>query len=307
MNPIEISHITKDYGSQKGVFDVTFQVREGEIMGFLGPNGAGKTTTIRQLCGFLRPDSGHLRILGMDCFSRASEIAEHFGYLPGEIAFLDSMRADEFIRFVARMKGLKDCGRAAELSERFAFDPRSKIRRMSKGMKQKLGIICAFLHDPKILILDEPTSGLDPVMQKVFVELLLEEKKREKTILMSSHIFEEFEKTCDRAAVIRNGRLLSVDRISSLKSARQKTLCLTLETPQMAQGLAAQLKELPGTACSGMVCSVTGSHVELTVLGSIDAYLKLFARYTVLDMDIRTPSLEEWFLHYYDEKQEAAI
>lgn len=296
MNAIEISHITKDYGAGKGVFDVTFEVKQGEVMGFLGPNGAGKTTTIRQLLGFIRPDSGSLQILGRDCFLHADEIAKNLGYLPGEIAFIDSMSAAEFIRFAAQMKGMTHPGRTKELLERFELDPRGKIRRMSKGMKQKLGIICAFMHDPDILILDEPTSGLDPLMQNAFVELLLDEKKRGKTILMSSHIFEEIEKTCDRTAIIRSGKLMSVERIESLKNSKRKTIILELETYAEAKQFAEQLLTSLGTNVSS-----DGNSVVLTVSGAIDPYLKLFSQYHVLDMDIRTPGLEELFMHFYDE------
>ena len=199
-NIIEIDHITKDYGNGRGVFDISFQVKKGEVLGFLGPNGAGKTTTIRQLMGFLRPDSGSVQILGMDCFHDAHKIAGSLGYLPGEIAFIDAMTGIKFIRFIANMKGMKDLGRAPELMERFELNPSAKIKKMSKGTKQKIGIICAFMQDPDILLLDEPTSGLDPLMQNEFIDLILEEKERGKTILLSSHIFEEVERTCDRAA-----------------------------------------------------------------------------------------------------------
>ena len=226
MSIIDIQHITKDYGEGRGVFDVSFQVHKGEVMGFLGPNGAGKTTTIRQLMGFLKPDSGNVRILGMDCFHDAHKIAGSLGYLPGEIAFIDSMSGTEFIRFIARMKEMKDTGRADELMKRFALDPSTKIKKMSKGTKQKIGIICAFMQDPDILLLDEPTSGLDPLMQNAFIELILEEKKRGKTILLSSHIFEEIEKTCDRAAIIRNGRLVAVEDMEHLAKNKQKLIDL---------------------------------------------------------------------------------
>ena len=155
MSVIEISHITKDYGKGRGVFDVSFSVHKGEVLGFLGPNGAGKTTTIRQLMGFIRPDSGKLSILGKDCFQEADQIQKSLGYLPGEIAFIDSMNGMEFIRFVAKMKGMKGLGRSQELMERFELDAMGKLKKMSKGMKQKIGIVCAFM-DPaaEILILD---------------------------------------------------------------------------------------------------------------------------------------------------------
>lgn len=295
MNAIEIHHITKDYGNGKGVFDVSFSVRQGEIMGFLGPNGAGKTTTIRQLMGFIRPDSGSLSILGKDCFSQADVISGKLGYLPGETSFIDSMEASEFIRFVSQMKGMKTPGRTGELLERFSLDPHGKIRRMSKGTRQKLAIVCAFLHDPEILILDEPTSGLDPLMQNAFLELIQDEKERGKTILMSSHIFEEIEKTCSRTAIIHAGKLISVEDMTELKSNRKKIWDLTLTEPSQAQQLSLELHTL-----FSVNASFSENKVTAALSGSIDAYLKLFSRYTILDLNIHTLSLEELFLHFYE-------
>lgn len=154
MSVIEINHITKDYGRGRGVFDVSFCVERGEVLGFLGPNGAGKTTTIRQLMGFIKPDSGTLTIRGKDCFEKADEIERSLGYLPGEIAFMDSMNGMEFIKFIANMKKMKDLGRAPRLMELFELNPAGKLKKMSKGMKQKIGIVCAFMQDPDLLILD---------------------------------------------------------------------------------------------------------------------------------------------------------
>ena len=172
MSVIALSHITKDYGGGHGVFDVSFAVEQGEVFGFLGPNGAGKTTTIRQLMGFLAPDSGTCTINGLDCRTQTAAIQKNMGYIPGEPALPDDMRGGEFIRFLAAYRGMRGTGRAGELCERFELDASGWIRRMSKGMKQKLGIVAAFMHDPKVLILDEPTSGLDPLMQNSFVELI---------------------------------------------------------------------------------------------------------------------------------------
>lgn len=172
MSVIEVRGITKDYGNQRGVFDVSFEINEGEVLGFLGPNGSGKTTTIRQLMGFMKPDQGHVQILGMDCFNDSAKVQEKVGYLPGEIAFMEDMSGLEFIRFMAKMKNMKDMSKAEELMRFLELDARGKIKRMSKGMKQKIGIVIAFMQDTPILILDEPTSGLDPLMQNKFVELI---------------------------------------------------------------------------------------------------------------------------------------
>lgn len=294
MSVIEISHITKDYGKGRGVFDVSFSVNQGEVLGFLGPNGAGKTTTIRQLMGFMKPDSGKLSIMGMDCFKNTEKIQKSVGYLPGEIAFIDSMNGMEFIRFVARMKKMKGLGRAEELMEMFELNASGRLKKMSKGMKQKIGIVCAFM-DPEadIMILDEPTSGLDPLMQNRFVELILSEKKQGKTILMSSHMFEEIERTCDRAAIIRNGRLAAVEEIEKLKEGRQKVIEVTFKEPPMAEEFAAAFPKA--------VYQPGGKIVTVKVGKDLDAFIKKAGEYTVTDFNVRTQSLEEFFMHFYGE------
>lgn len=294
MNVIEISHITKDYGHGKGVFDVTFSVKQGEVLGFLGPNGAGKTTTIRQLMGFIKPDSGKLSILGMDCFKDSAKIQKSLGYLPGEIAFMDSMSGMEFIRFVAKMKKMKNMDRARELMDMFELNPSGKLKKMSKGMKQKIGIVCAFMNpEADILILDEPTSGLDPLMQNRFVELILSEKKLGKTILMSSHMFEEIERTCDRAAIIREGRLVAVEEMEKLKEGRQKIIEVTFKEPSMAEAFAAGFPKAIHKAGERAVTAEVGKN--------LDSFIKEAGAYTVMDIDVRTQSLEEFFLHFYGE------
>ncbi|HUM56216.1 MAG TPA: ATP-binding cassette domain-containing protein, partial [Bacillota bacterium] len=198
MSVIEIKDLTRDYGNYKGVFDVSFSVNESEVFGFLGPNGAGKTTTIRHLMGFLKPQKGICTIAGMDCWQDSAGIQEKLGYIPGEMEFFSDMTGREFLSFLEKYRGIKANGRKNELLERFELDAKGKLKKMSKGMKQKVGIVAAFMHDPGVLILDEPTSGLDPLMQNRFINLILEEKKRGKTILMSSHMFEEVERTCHR-------------------------------------------------------------------------------------------------------------
>lgn len=295
MDVIEISHITKDYGQKRGVFDISFSVKQGEVLGFLGPNGAGKTTTIRQLLGFIRPDSGELSILGMDCFKQADRIQQSLGYLPGEIAFIDSMSGMEFIRFVAKMKKMKDMGRAQELMELFELNPSGKLKKMSKGMKQKIGIVCAFMQDADILILDEPTSGLDPLMQNRFVELILSEKKRGKTILMSSHMFEEVDRTCDRTAIIRGGKLVSVEEIEKLKEGRKKIMELTFKEAEMAEAFAG---EFPGASCQA-----GGRTVTAKVGKELDTLVKKAGKYTLIDLEVRAQSLEEFFMHFYGEEK----
>ena len=287
MNSIEIASVTKDYGGGNGIFDISFSVKKGELMGFLGPNGAGKTTTIRQLMGFIRPDRGTLHILGLPCFEKAAEIQKHIGYLPGEIAFMDDMTGTEFIRFVASLKGMKSLARAKELQDFFELDAGGKIKKMSKGMKQKIGLVCAFMQDTELYILDEPTSGLDPLMQNQFIELILKEKARGKTILMSSHIFEEVEKTCDRTAIIKDGRIVTVQNMDALQQKRRKSVTVRFANDQAAKDFAA-----------AMTANAVGDSVAVTV-SDMDAFLKTAAAYPVRDLSTRTQSLEELFLHFY--------
>lgn len=211
--------MTLTYPSGKGDFDLDFRIKEGTVTGYLGPNGAGKTTTIRALMGFMAPDSGFCKIDGLDAVSQAPAIQRILGYVPGEITFLEGMKGQEFLKFMGQMRGVHNKKYVDELFERFDVDPTGKIKKLSKGNKQKLAIIAAFMHDPKVLVLDEPTSGLDPLMQKRFVELIKDEKKKSKTILMSSHIFEEVEKTCDDVIIIRDGRIVHASDVEGLIQA----------------------------------------------------------------------------------------
>lgn len=214
---IAIRHLTKDYGMNKGVFNVTLSIGHGETYGYLGPNGAGKTTTMRHLMGFCKPQYGTVCIEGMVCWHEQKKIQKRVGYLPGEISFPDDMTGISYLKLITQMRNSSDFSYAKNLLERFEVNPVMRFRNMSKGTKQKIGIVAAFMHDPQILLLDEPTNGLDPLMQNIFIELVLEEKKKGKTILLSSHIFSEIEKTCDRVGMIRNGELIRETTIHFLK------------------------------------------------------------------------------------------
>jgi ABC-2 type transport system ATP-binding protein len=223
MSIIKVEHLTKDYGENKGVFDVSFEIEQGEVFGFLGPNGAGKTTTIRHLLGFSRPQSGKTSVLGLDAWEKPKEIQKKLGYLPGEIAFPNDMKGTQLIKYLADMRGLSDMTKADKLIKQFELDPSGDLKRMSKGMKQKTAIVCAFMHDPEILILDEPTSGLDPLMQATFLELIRGEKENGKSILMSSHMFEEVEGTCDRIGIIKRGKLIATVNPKDIRRSETKT------------------------------------------------------------------------------------
>jgi len=209
MSVIKVEKLTKDYGHNRGIFDVSFEVNEGEVFGFLGPNGAGKTTTIRHIMGFSRPQIGKTTVRGLDSWTHHYEIQKDVGYLPGEIALPEHLTGTEFINMMAELRGMTDMSYANKMIERFELEASGGLKRMSLGMKRKLAVVTAFMHDPAILVLDEPTSGLDPVMQDVFIQFVRDEKARGKSILLSSHIFKEIDATCDRISIIKDGHLVS--------------------------------------------------------------------------------------------------
>ena len=217
---IEIHDLTKDYGSGRGVFDINFDIYKGEMLGFVGSNGAGKTTTIRNIMGFLKPDKGNVAVYGMDSWQDAEKTKKYIGYVPGEIAFPDLKTGTEFIKSQAEFLGLKDMSYANFLIEKLQLEPSANLKRMSKGMKQKTAIVVALMADPDILILDEPTTGLDPLMRVSFLEILAEEKKKGKTILISSHLYEELEKNCDRVALINNGKIVDIAVMKEIKNRK---------------------------------------------------------------------------------------
>ena len=229
MPVIEVNNLTKDYGHGRGVFDVSLNVEKGVCYGFLGPNGAGKTTTIRHLMGFSKPQSGTTRILGQDCWDHATELKAEIGYLPGEIAFPKGLTGTEFLNMQMKMHGVADDTYLKELLERFELEPSMNVDKMSLGVRRKLAVVTAFIHDPDILILDEPTSGLDPVMQQCFIDFILAEKKRGKTILLSSHIFHEIDATCDRISIIKDGRIVADFVADELKQRSSKIYRVTFE------------------------------------------------------------------------------
>lgn len=219
---IEITNLTKDYGENRGIFNLNFSVEKGEVFGFVGTNGAGKTTTLRHLMGFLKPQNGKAIINGFDCWEESEKVKKLVGYIPGEIAFPDAPTGTEFLKRQAELLGLKDMSYADEIIKKLQLDPTANLKRMSKGMKQKTAIVAAFMANPDILILDEPTTGLDPLMRAEFIDIINAEKKKGKTIIMSSHMFEELEDTCDKVAMIKNGKIIAVKSTREIKHNEDK-------------------------------------------------------------------------------------
>ena len=223
---INVEHLTKDYGYGRGVFDVSIKVHKGECYGYLGPNGAGKSTTIRHIMGFSKTSVGKVQIFGEETFGNTDKILEKVGYLPGEPALPLYMNGWEFLKMMEEMRGNKNEEMLNHLIDIFKLDPSLSIKSMSLGDKRKLAVVSAFMNDPDVLILDEPTSGLDPIMQKVFIDFVIEEKKRGKTILLSSHIFSEVDATCDTISIIKDGKHVSTFKANDLKNMDNQTYIL---------------------------------------------------------------------------------
>lgn len=239
-NAIEINRLTKDYGENRGIFDVSISIREGETVGYVGTNGSGKTTTIRHIMGFLKPQSGSVSVLGMDAWSASCEIKNYVSYIPGEIAYPGVSTGEEFLRLQAQFCGLKDLSVIKKLSDRLQLDTTANLRRMSKGMKQKTAIVAAFMADKPILILDEPTTGLDPLMREIFLDMIREEKARGKTVFMSSQLFDEVESVCDRTYLLRNGKIIASDTMANIANNGKRTYLITFENANDAASFSLQ-------------------------------------------------------------------
>ena len=303
MSVIEVNHLTKDYGFGRGVFDVSFWVEKGEVFGFLGPNGAGKSTTIRHLMGFSKPDSGNTYILGKESFHRYSEILQNVGYIPGEIALPAGLTGWEFLRMMQDMQGHRDDTRLGELLDLFELDPAGDTKRMSLGSKRKLAVVAAFMNDPDVLILDEPTSGLDPVLQEVFIDYCKKEKQRGKTILLSSHIFSEVDATCDRIAIIKDGRIVSDFVADDLRHASRKNYRIGfLSKPEYDRFLS----DSRGDHSFELLGQ---NDDDLTVLicaddRYINGVINVLSAYSIISFSHLKETLEDYFMSYYKEDKD---
>ena len=290
---IETNSLTKYYGLKKqfrGIEDVCFSVEEGEIFGFIGPNGAGKSTTIRTLLSLIYPTSGSASIFGKDCVKHAPEIAKDVGYLPSEVFYYDGMRVIDLLKYSAGFYK-KDCSaRINELAERLDLDLKRKIEDLSYGNKKKVGIVQGLLHSPKLIILDEPTSGLDPLVQQTFFGLLREENQKGATILFSSHILGEVQKMCSRVAIIKEGRIIKLQKISELQNDNYKKYHITAKTTIPRDYFS-------GDGVVGYTAAENGA--SFMFKGDLNSIVSKLGRLELLDLTIEEPTLEEIFLHYY--------
>jgi ABC-2 type transport system ATP-binding protein len=288
---IQTEQLTKFYGQARGIVDVDLAVEQGEVFGFLGPNGAGKTTTIRLLLDLIRPTRGSARVFGLDATHDAVAIHRRIGYVPGEFALYDRLTGRQTLEYFANLRGGVDAAYQASLIERFELDPTRRFREYSKGNKQKVGAIIALQHRPELLILDEPTSGLDPLVQQTFFATLRECVAAGATVFLSSHILSEVEKSCDRVAIIRDGRIVKLDTVEGLRDLAHHQVELRFAGPVPA----AEFEALPG------VSDVRLDHdvLRMRVAGAITPVVQAAARYELLEFVSREPSLEETFLAQY--------
>lgn len=293
MNIIEIDHLTKSYGQARGISSVSFNVEQGEIFGFIGPNGAGKSTTIRTLLSLIYPTSGSAKIFGMDHIKHATEIKKEIGYLPSEVFYYDNMRVIDLLKYSASFYK-KDCTkRMKELIALLEIDPLKKIDDLSFGNKKKVGIIQGLQHEPKLLILDEPTSGLDPLMQMRFFDLLQEENKKGTTIFFSSHILSEVQRLCNRVAIIKEGQLIKLEKISTLQENTYKKFKL-----DAADTIPNDYWAIEGIS----KLEVTENHIQFLFKGNINLIMQKLAALNLLNLWIEEPDLEEIFMHYYEKE-----
>lgn len=290
-NAILTEGLTKFYGRHRGLVDLNFEVRPGEVVGYLGPNGSGKTTTIRLLLDFIRPTKGRAELFGMDARAHSKEIRRRVGYLPGELATYDNLTGWELLTYFSNLRGGVDWKYTGDLAARLGLELSRQIHTLSKGNKQKVGLVQAFMHQPELLILDEPTSGLDPLMQQEFYRLIAEVKAEGRTVFLSSHVLAEVERIADRVGIIREGQLVLEEEVATLKAKALRQLEMHFAESVPAEAFMG----LPGVRDVRAEDGVVHCSIE----GSVDALIKAAARFEVINITSHEPDLEEIFLAYY--------
>ncbi|WP_377892166.1 ABC transporter ATP-binding protein [Alkalihalobacillus sp. R86527] len=290
MTAVELKNLSKYYKKSCGIEDVSLTIQEGEIFGFIGPNGAGKSTTIRTLLNLLQPTGGSATIFGKDIVSNSKEIKKMVGYLPSEVHYYDDMRAIDLLLYSAKFHHYKNTERIHELAEKLQLDLNKKIEDLSFGNRKKVGIIQAILHEPKLLILDEPTGGLDPLMQNTFFELISKEREKGATIFFSSHILSEVQKMCDRVAIIKDGKLVAVEKVETLIKNNLKKISLTMKNEEEVS--------LPFEGIADK--QTREKNTTFLYSGDMKQLLNHLSSLDLTDVLIQEPSLDEVFMHYYE-------
>ena len=292
MNAIETNGLTKFYGKSRGIVNLDLTVKEGEFFGFIGPNGAGKSTTIRTLLGLIKPSGGNARIFGKNIVSQKESILSEVGYLPSEAVFYPGMRVKDVIKFSADLRKT-DCKReAAKLCERLDLDTSKKVDELSFGNRKKVAIVCALQHNPRLLILDEPTGGLDPLMQREFFAILRERNEQGTSIFLSSHVLSEIQRNCNRAAIIREGKIIACDSVEALSDTSAKKVIIHGDI------------DISSLSCVRSIQQNKDS-VSFLYSGDLNLLMKVLSQNDIKDISISEPDLEEIFLHYYSDKNAA--
>ena len=290
MAVIDINHLTHDYGQNRGVFDISLSINQGEVYGYLGPNGAGKSTTMRHLLGFIKAQKGSVAINDLNCWTKAKEIQKQVGYLAGEITFPDDMTGKGYLNLIAKMRHMHDMQYAEELMQYFEITSDMLLKHMSKGMRQKIGITAALMHNPSVILLDEPTSGLDPLMQNKFVELIKKEKQKGKTILMSSHMLSEVEQTCDKIGIIKNGHLIKEITIEQLHASLSNKFIIEFEDNT---GINDFIKIFTNAQFNSLQASLTIN------ANQINQFISCLSQCNIKSLKQQDESLEEYFMQFY--------
>ena len=289
--PLVINDFSKNYRGVAAVENLNLRVHREEIFGFLGPNGAGKTTTIRAILNFIIPSKGSISILGKDSVEDSVDLKNHIGYLPGDISLYNAMNGNHFLRYMSSLGRKADWAYVKELSAKLEISLNRKIGDLSKGNKQKIGLIQAFMHKPNLLILDEPTSGLDPLMKRVFYEIVQEMKSLGKTIFISSHDLTEVQRLCDRAGFIRDGKLIATENLREISNLNLRRYTITFESPKKVT----QFNKLKNVSD----ISVDGNELTVTISGSVRELIDELSRYDPIDLFEHETSLEDLFMRYY--------
>lgn len=292
---IHTENLTKYYHKKPGIIDVNLDVNAGEVFGYLGPNGAGKTTTIRLLLNFINPTNGRANVLSRDIIKDSVEVRRHTGYLPGNLTLYSNLNGEEFLRYAAYLRGGVDWKYVKQLSDRLQCELSVRVSSLSHGNRQKIGLVQAFIHHPSLLILDEPTMGLDPLMQQEFYQLVNEVKDNGQSVFMSSHVLPEVERVCDRVGIVREGRLVAVEGIQSLKSRALRQIEIRFDQPVPPD----RFSKIKGVND----LTVQNEILRCTVIGELDTLVKTAAEYHVINITSHAPSLEEVFLTYYGKSE----